>query len=49
MDNRLDHGYYVADLITEMMGGGGSSRLYQSTGKRKKIIQQYRMLSFWNG
>ena len=36
---RLDHGYYVADLITEMLGGGGSSRLYPGPGKRKKIIQ----------
>ncbi len=35
MDNRLSHGYYVADLITEVMGGGGSSRLFQSLVKEK--------------
>ena len=29
MDGRLAHGYYVADLISEILGGGGSSRLYQ--------------------
>ncbi len=33
MDNRLHHGYYVADLITEVLGGGGSSRLYQALVK----------------
>jgi zinc protease len=38
MDGRLDHGYYVADLISEVMGGGGSSRLYQSLVKEKKLF-----------
>lgn len=38
MDARLDHGYYVADLITEILGGGGSSRLYQSLVKEKKLF-----------
>ena len=38
MDGRLDHGYYVADLITEILGGGGSSRLYQSLVKEKKLF-----------
>jgi zinc protease len=38
MDARLDHGYYVADLITEVLGGGGSSRLYQALIKEKKLF-----------
>ena len=38
MDGRLDHGYYVADLISEILGGGGSSRLYQSLVKEKKLF-----------
>lgn len=38
MDARLDHGYYVADLITEVMGGGGSSRLFQSLVKEKQLF-----------
>lgn len=38
MDARLDHGYYVADLITEILGGGGSSRLYQALVKEKKLF-----------
>lgn len=38
MDKRLDHGYYVADLITEVLGGGGSSRLYQALVKEKKLF-----------
>lgn len=38
MDNRLDKGYYVADMITEILGGGGSSRLFQSLVKEKKLF-----------
>ncbi|RYY29515.1 MAG: insulinase family protein [Chitinophagaceae bacterium] len=38
MDGRLDHGYYVADLITEILGGGGSSRLYQSLVKEQQLF-----------
>jgi zinc protease len=38
MDKRLDHGYYVADLISEVLGGGGSSRLYQALVKEKKLF-----------
>jgi zinc protease len=36
MDARLDKGYYVADMITEILGGGGSSRLYQKLVKEKQ-------------
>lgn len=35
---RTDMRYYVADLITEVMSGGGSSRLYQSLVKEKKLF-----------
>ena len=35
---RLDHRYYIADLITEVLSGGGSSRLFQSLVKEKKLF-----------
>ncbi|HEV7621364.1 MAG TPA: insulinase family protein, partial [Flavisolibacter sp.] len=35
---RMDHRYYVVDLLTEIMSGGGSSRLYQSLVKEKKLF-----------
>jgi predicted Zn-dependent peptidase len=38
MSARLDKGYYVADLLTEILGGGGSSRLYQSLVKEQKLF-----------
>jgi predicted Zn-dependent peptidase len=38
MDARLDKGYYVADLATEILGGGGSSRLFQSLVKEKQLF-----------
>lgn len=38
MDARLEHGYYVMDLATEILGGGGSSRLYQSLVKEKQLF-----------
>ncbi len=38
MEGRLDKGYYVADLITEILGGGGSSRLYQALVKEKQLF-----------
>ena len=46
MDNRLSHGYYVADLITEVMGGGGSSRLFQSLVKEKKLFSNIECYHF---
>jgi len=36
--DRMDHGYYVSDLITEVLSGGGSSRLFQSLVKEKKLF-----------
>lgn len=38
MDARLEKGYYVMDLVTEVLGGGGSSRLYQSLVKEKQMF-----------
>jgi len=35
---RLDPRYYVADLITEVLSGGGSSRLYQRLVKEKRMF-----------
>jgi predicted Zn-dependent peptidase len=40
MASRTDKGYYVADLITEVLGGGASSRLHQSLIKEKKLFSQ---------
>jgi len=38
ISERLDKRYYAADLITEILSGGGSSRLYQSLVKEKKLF-----------
>lgn len=38
IDSRLNKGYYVADLITEVLGGGGSSRLFQKLIKEKQLF-----------
>lgn len=46
MSSRLDDGYYVADLITEVLGGGGSSRLYQALVKEKKLFSHIECYHF---
>lgn len=46
MDKRLDHGYYVADLITEVLGGGNSSRLYQKLVKEKQLFSNIECYQF---
>jgi predicted Zn-dependent peptidase len=38
MDSRLSKGYYITDLLTEILGGGGSSRLYQALVKEKQLF-----------
>lgn len=38
MDARMEKGYYVSELITDILGGGASSRLYQSLVKEQKIF-----------
>ena len=36
--SRLDNRYYVTDLITEILSGGGSSRLFQALVKEKQLF-----------
>lgn len=38
MEGRLQKGYYVADIITEVLGSGQSSRLYQRLVKEQKLF-----------
>lgn len=37
---RLDQRYYTIDLITDLLSGGSSSRLFQSLVKEKKLFSQ---------
>jgi predicted Zn-dependent peptidase len=43
---RMDHRYYVADLITDILSGGGSSRLYQSLVKEQKLFSNIECYHF---
>jgi zinc protease len=43
---RMDHRYYVSDLITEILGGGGSSRLFQALVKEKKLFSNIECYHF---
>jgi len=38
MPGRLDKRYYSIDLLTDILSGGGSSRLYQSLVKEKQLF-----------
>lgn len=38
MPSRRDNGYYIADLLTEILGGGASSRLYQKLVKEQRLF-----------
>lgn len=38
MGARLDRKYYITDLLTDILSGGGSSRLYQSLVKEKQLF-----------
>lgn len=38
ISTRLDKKYYVADMITEILGGGTSSRLFQSLVKERQLF-----------
>jgi predicted Zn-dependent peptidase len=42
----MDHGYYVSDLITELLGGGGSSRLFQALVKEKQLFSNIECYHF---
>lgn len=43
---RMDHRYYVSDLITELLSGGGSSRLFQALVKEKKLFSNIECYHF---
>ncbi len=52
MAGRLDRKYYITDLLTDILSGGGSSRLYQSLVKEKQLfsnIECYHFGSTENG
>jgi len=38
MPARMDERYYAAELISDILGGGGSSRLFQSLVKEKQLF-----------
>jgi len=46
IDSRLEKGYYVADLISEVLGGGTSSRLYQVLVKEKQLFSNIECYHF---
>jgi predicted Zn-dependent peptidase len=43
---RMDAGYHAADLISEILGGGGSSRLFQSLVKEKRLFSNIECYHF---
>jgi predicted Zn-dependent peptidase len=43
---RLDRRYYVTDLLTDILGGGGSSRLYQVLVKEKQLFSNIECYHF---
>ena len=43
---RLDQRYYTADLITDLLSGGGSSRLYQRLVKEKQLFSNINCYHF---
>jgi len=52
ISSRLDKKYYIMDLITDILSGGGSSRLYHSLVKEKRLfsnIECYHFGSIDNG
>jgi len=44
--SRLDQRYYISDLITDILSGGGSSRLFQSLVKEKQLFSQVECYHF---
>jgi zinc protease len=46
MDDRLSEGYYAAELITEVLSGGGSSRLFQTLVKEQKLFSSIECYHF---
>ncbi|MEP6846964.1 MAG: pitrilysin family protein [Panacibacter sp.] len=48
MPSRLETGYYIAEVITEILGGGASSRLYQRLIKERKLFSNIECYQFGN-
>ena len=46
MPGRLDRKYYIIDLLTDILSGGGSSRLYQSLVKEKQLFSNIECYHF---
>jgi zinc protease len=46
ISSRLDKRYYVTDLITEILGGGASSRLFQSLVKEQQLFSNIQCSHF---
>ncbi|MCC6289129.1 MAG: insulinase family protein [Chitinophagaceae bacterium] len=44
--SRLDKRYYIADLITDILGGGASSRLFQALVKEKQLFSNIECYHF---
>lgn len=44
--DRMDKRYYAADLITDILGGGSSSRLHQTLVKEKKLFSNIECYHF---
>jgi predicted Zn-dependent peptidase len=43
---RMDRRYYIADLLTDILSGGGSSRLYQTLVKEKQLFSNIECYHF---
>ncbi|HEX5655191.1 MAG TPA: pitrilysin family protein [Chitinophagaceae bacterium] len=43
---RMDRRYYITDLLTDILSGGGSSRLYQSLVKEKQFFSNIECYHF---
>lgn len=46
MSSRLDRKYYIADLLADILGGGGSSRLHQALVKEQKLFSNIECYHF---
>lgn len=46
MNARLHDGYYAAELITDILSGGGSSRLYQALVKEQQLFSNIECYHF---
>lgn len=46
MPSRLDRRYYIIDLLADILGGGASSRLYQTLVKEKQLFSNIQCFHF---